>query len=110
MNGCTKEEINTKLAGFKDNLNVLTQTMEAEQAKYDKSMNEINQLDRRANELHDKVLQHTIALEKRQSDSRLLGEQTRYLKEQLDRLNAQLSGFTIDLNQRAALLKSAFKK
>ena len=73
----TKEEINTKLAGFRDNLNVLTQTMEAEQAKYDKSMNEINQLDRRANELHDKVLQFTIALEKRQSDSRLLSEQAR---------------------------------
>ncbi|MBQ7917956.1 MAG: chromosome segregation protein SMC, partial [Clostridia bacterium] len=103
----TKEEINTKLVGYKDNLNVLTQTMEAEQAKYDKSMNEINQLDRRANELHDKVLQLTIALEKRQSVSRLLNEQTRYLKEQLDRLNNQLAGFTMDLNQREALLKSA---
>ena len=103
----TKEEINTKLAGFRDNLNVLTQTMEAEQAKYDKSMNEINQLDRRANELHDKVLQFTIALEKRQSDSRLLSEQARYLREQLDRLNAQLNSYTMDLNQREALLKSA---
>ncbi len=103
----TKEEINTKLIGYRDNLNVLTQTMEAEQAKYDKSMNEINQLDRRANELHDKVLQLTISLEKRQSDSRLLNEQTRYLKEQLDRLNSQLSAYTMDLNQREALLKSS---
>ena len=103
----TKEEINIKLAGFRDNLNVLTQTMEAEQAKYDKSMNEINQLDRRANELHDKVLQLTISLEKRQSDSRLLSEQARYLREQLDRLNAQLNSYTMDLNQRETLLKSA---
>ena len=103
----TKEEINTKLVGYKDNLNVLTQTMEAEQAKYDKSMNEINALDRKANELHDKVLHHTIALEKRQSDSRLLNEQARYLREQLDRLNSQLNGYTMDLNQREALLKSA---
>ncbi len=103
----TKEEINVKLVGYRDNLNVLTQTMEAEQAKYDKSMNEINQLDRRANELHEKVLQLTIALEKRQSDSRLLSEQARYLKEQLDRLNAQLNSYTMDLNQRNALLKSA---
>jgi len=103
----TKEEINTKLAGYKDNLNVLTQTMEAEQAKYDQSMNEINQLDRKANELHDKVLHLTIAIEKRQSDSRLLNEQARYLKEQLDRLNSQLNSYTMDLNQRQALLKSA---
>ena len=103
----TKEEINTKLVGYRDNLNVLTQTMEAEQAKYDKSMNEINALDRKANELHDKVLHHTIALEKRQSDSRLLSEQARYLREQLDRLNEQLNAYTMDLNQREALLNSA---
>ncbi len=103
----TKQEINEKLAGYRDNLNVLTQTIEAEQAKYDKSLNEINQLDRKASELHDQVLQHTIALEKRQSDTRLLNEQTRYLREQLDRLNAQLNAYTLDLNQRTAILNSA---
>ena len=103
----TKQEINEKLAGYRDNLNVLTQTIEAEQAKYDKSLNEINQLDRKATELHDQVLQHTIALEKRQSDSRLLNEQTRYLREQLDRLDTQLNAYTLDLNQRNAIFNSA---
>ena len=103
----TKQEINEKLAGYRDNLNVLTQTIEAEQAKYDKSLNEINQLDRKATEMHDQVLQHTIALEKRQSDSRLLNEQTRYLREQLDRLNTQLNAYTLDLNQRNAIFNSA---
>lgn len=103
----TKQEINTKLMGYKDNLNILTQTMEAEQAKYDKSLNEINQIDRKASELHDKVLHHTIAIEKRQSDSRLLSEQARFLKEQLDRLNSQLDAYTMDYNQRTALLNSA---
>ncbi len=103
----TKAEINTKLSGYRDNLNVLTESMEAEQAKYDKSMNEINLTDRKANELHEQVLKDTIALEKRQSNSRLLSEQARYLKEQLDRLTAQLDAYTLDLNQREALLKSA---
>ena len=103
----TKQEINEKLVGYRDNLNVQIQSMEAEQAKYDKNLNEINQLDKKASELHEKVLKHTIALEKKQSDSRLLNEQTRYLKEQLDRLNAQLESYTLDLNQRTALLNSA---
>lgn len=103
----TKEEINTKLVGYRDNLNVLTQSVEAEQAKYDKSMNEINQIDKKANELHEKVLELTIALEKRQSDSRVLNEQTKFLKEQLDRLNNQLNAYTLDLNQREVLLNSA---
>ncbi len=103
----TKEEINTKLQGLKDNLNVLTNSFETEQAKYDKSLNEINQLDKRASELHEKVLSNSVALEKKQSDTRLLTEQVRYLKEQIDRLNSQLDGYTLDLNQRKALVNSA---
>ena len=81
--------------------------METEQAKYDKSLNEINQLDKRANELHEKVLNLSVALEKRQSDSRVLNEQTRYLKEQLDRLTAQLNAYSLDLNQKTALVNAA---
>lgn len=103
----TKEEINTKLQGLKDNLNVLTNSFETEQAKYDKSLNEINQLDKKASELHEKVLSNSVALEKKQSDTRLLTEQVRYLKEQIDRLNSQLDGYTLDLNQRKALVNSA---
>ena len=103
----TKKEINDKLVGYKDNLNVQTQRLEAEQAKYEKSLNEINHLDKQASDLHEKVLQHTIALEKRQSDSRLLNEQTKYLKEQLERLTAQVNAYTMDLNQRTALLNAA---
>ncbi|MBR6779196.1 MAG: chromosome segregation protein SMC [Clostridia bacterium] len=103
----TKQEINEKLTGYRDNLNVLTQTMEAEQAKYDKSMNEISALDKKANELHEQVLQHTIALEKKQSDSRLLNEQARYLKEQISRLETQLNTYNLDLNQRNTFVNSA---
>lgn len=103
----TKEDINIKLQGYQDNLNVLTNSLETEQAKYDKALNEINQLDKKASELHEKVLSNSVALEKKQSDNRLLTEQTRYLKEQLDRLNAQLDSYTLDLNQRVALVNSA---
>lgn len=103
----TKQEINEKLQGYRDNLNVLTNSMETEQAKYDKSLNEINQLDKKASDLHELVLNHTVALEKRQSDSRLLNEQTKYLKEQVDRLQSQLDTYTLDLNQKTALVESA---
>ena len=103
----TKEEINTKLAGYKDNLNVLTQTLEAEQAKYDKSLNEMDNIGKKSSELHEQVLRNSVALEKLQSDSRLLTEQSRYLKEQLDRLNNQLSNYELDKNQKTTLLNAA---
>ncbi len=103
----TKQEINEKLQGYKDNLSILNSSMETEQAKYDKSLNEINSIDRRASELHEKVLSNTVALEKRQSDSRLLNEQTKHLKEQIDRLNAELNSYNLDVSQRTALVNNA---
>ena len=103
----TKQGIQEKLDGFRDNLNVLTNSLETEQAKYDKALNEINQLDKKSNDLHEQVLQYTVKLEKKQGDSRLLSEQTKYLKEQLDRLTADLNAQNLDLNQRTALVTNA---
>lgn len=103
----TKQEINEKLQGYRDNLNILNNSLETEQAKYDKSLNEINQLDKKANDLHEQVLVKTVSLEKRQSDNRLLNEQTRYLKEQIDRLKTQLDAYNMDYNQRMALINNA---
>ncbi len=103
----TKNDINVKLQGYKDNLNVLTNSLETEQAKYDKSINEIDQLDKRSGELHDKLLAANISLEKRQGDTRLLNEQTRYLKEQIDRLTAQIDSLNMDINQKSAFVGNA---
>lgn len=105
----TKQEINEKLVGYRDNLNVLSNSMETEQAKYDKSLNEINQLDKKASELHEKVLEHTIALEKRQSDSRLLDAQTSHLREQIERLTTQLNAYNLDYAQREKFIEAAEK-
>ncbi len=103
----TKDEINEKLQGYRDNLNILENSLQTEQAKYDKSLNEINQLDKKASELHEQVLHNTVTLEKKQGDTRLLNEQTRYLKEQLDRLNNEYENYTLEYNQKMALIQSA---
>lgn len=105
----TKQDINTKLTGYRDNLNILVNQIETEQAKYDKSLNEINNLDSQANSLHDQVLKNSLELEKRQSDNRVLNQQTQYLKEQIDRLQAQIDAYNLDLNQRVALVNNASK-
>lgn len=103
----TKSEINIKLEGYRDNLNILNNTYETEQAKYDKSLNEINQIDRKASELHEQVLHLSVSLEKKQSETSLLNEKTRYLREQLDRLNAEINAYALDINQRTTLMNSA---
>ncbi len=105
----TKNEINTKLIGYRDNYNVLTEKLDIEQANYDKTLNEINSLDHKANELHDQVLQNTIALEKQQGDYNVLNERANNLSEQISRLNSQKDAYTLDLNQKKALLDSVIK-
>lgn len=103
----TKNEISVKLQGYNDNLNILTNSLETEQAKYDKSLNEIDQLDKRSAEIHDKLLAANISLEKKQGDTRLLNEQTRYLKEQIDRLTSQIDALNMDINQKSAFVNNA---
>lgn len=103
----TKNEISVKLQGYNDNLNILTNSLETEQAKYDKSLNEIDQLDKRSTEIHDKLLSANISLEKKQGDTRLLNEQTRYLKEQIDRLTSQIDALNMDINQKSAFVNNA---
>ncbi len=103
----TKNEISVKLQGYNDNLNILTNSLETEQAKYDKSLNEIDQLDKRSAEIHDKLLSANISLEKKQGDTRLLNEQTRYLKEQIDRLTSQIDALNMDINQKSAFVNNA---
>ncbi len=100
----TKEEINTKLTGYKDNLAILENTLQTEQSKYDKSLNEINNLDKQSSELHDQVLRYNVELEKRQGDSRLINEQTKHLKEQLDRLTTEQNLLTTNISQKQANL------
>lgn len=102
-----KQEIDTKLIGYKDNLAILENSLLTEQSKYDKSLNEINQLDKKASDLHEQVLKFTVQLEKKQGDFRLLNEQSRYLKEQIDRLKAEVDNYTLNLNQRNTLLENA---
>ncbi len=103
----TKIEINEKLQGLKDHLTVLVGSIETEQAKYDKSLNEIKQLDNNAKSYHDEVLKYSVILEKQEGDNRLLNEQTRYLKEQIERLENQIKSYQTDLSQREALVNSA---
>ncbi|MCQ2556299.1 MAG: hypothetical protein MJ149_03100, partial [Clostridia bacterium] len=102
-----KQEINTKLAGYKDNLNIAQESFEAEQAKYDKTFNEISSLDGESNALRDKIMEKRVALQKYEGDSQLLDAQTKHIKDELDRLNKELDAYNLDLNQRTVLLNAA---
>lgn len=102
-----KGEINEKRKGYSDNLTVKQAEIESLQTKYDANMAEINDIDRTISSLHDRVLNITVQIEKKQGENNLLNERLGHIKEQLDRLTAQLDTLKAEYAQRKKLLAMA---
>ena len=100
----TKAEINEKKKGYTDNLTVKQNELNSLQIRYDQNMNEINKIDKTISDLHDRVLNITVQLEKRQGESNLLSERLSHIKEQLDRITNEYNTLTLENSQREKLL------
>ncbi len=102
-----KEEINEKKKGFSDNLTIKQNELNSMQIKYDQNMEEINKIDRTVSDLHDRVLNITIQIEKKQGENNLINERLVHIKDQLDRLTVELNSLKMEFRQRATLLEMA---
>lgn len=104
-----KEEINEKKKGFSDNLTIKQNELNSMQIKYDQNMEEINKIDKTISDLHDRVLNITIQIEKKQGENNLLNERLNHIKDQLDRVTGELNSLKMEFEQRAGLLLNAQK-
>lgn len=105
-----KEEINVRKKGFNDDLNIKQNTYNNLQIKYDANMEEINRVDKTINELHDKVLNLTVQLEKKQGENNLLNERINHITEQTKRVQSEVQNLQLEHEQRSVLLDSANKQ
>ena len=104
-----KEEINIKKKGYTDNLTIKQNEYDNLQIKYDSNMAEINRIDKTINDLHDKVLNLTVQLEKKQGESNLLNERMTHILSQTERVESTVNDLTMEQSQRKSLLESANK-
>ncbi|MGI5841904.1 MAG: chromosome segregation protein SMC [Christensenellales bacterium] len=81
-----KKQINDKLNGILEQLDLRQAEYDQVNENYEKSMLEIEQLDSKINALHQKILTLTVQLEKQSSEARVIKERTIYLQEQNLRL------------------------
>ena len=105
-----KEEINVRKKGFNDDLNIKQNNYNNLQIKYDANMEEINRVDKTINELHDKVLNLTVQLEKKQGENNLLNERINHITEQTKRVQSEVQNLQLEHEQRSVLLDSANKQ
>ncbi|MBO5910530.1 MAG: chromosome segregation protein SMC [Clostridia bacterium] len=102
-----KEEINVRKKGYNDNLSIKQNEYENLQIKYDANMAEMDRVDKSVNELHDKVLNLTVQLEKKQGESNLLNERMSHIEEQTKRVNAEVKSLQLEHSQLEMLLNNA---
>ena len=102
-----KEEINIRKKGYNDNLTIKQNEYDNLQIKYDSNMDEINRVDKTINELHDKVLNLTVQLEKKQGENNLLNERMSHIEEQTKRVQGEVESLNVEHSQLLTLLEGA---
>lgn len=102
-----KEEINVRKKGYNDNLTIKQNEFDNLQIKYDSSMEEINRIDKTISELHDKVLNLTVQLEKKQGENNLLNERMSHIEEQTKRVENEVQTLEVEHSQLTTLLENA---
>ncbi len=104
-----KEEISVRKKGYNDNLAIKQNEYENLQIKYDANMAEMDRVDKSVNELHDKVLNLTVQLEKKQGESNLLNERMSHIEEQTKRVGLEVQNLELEHTQLETLLENATK-
>ena len=104
-----KEEINVRKKGYNDNLTIKQNEYDNLQIKYDGNMAEIDRVDKTISELHDKVLNLTVQLEKKQGENNLLSERMLHIEEQTKRVAGEVDNLKLNHKQLEILLNNANK-
>jgi chromosome segregation protein len=104
-----KEEINVRKKGYNDNLTIKQNEYDNLQIKYDGNMAEIDRVDKTISELHDKVLNLTVQLEKKQGENNLLSERMLHIEEQTKRVASEVDNLELNHKQLEILLDNANK-
>ena len=77
-----KEKINNILSGIKEEIFIKESKLNSLDENYDLNMEEISHIDNEVNELHNKVLNLTVGLEKQAGELKLTSERLNFLKQQ----------------------------
>lgn len=98
-----KQEINTKLAAITEELGLRESDYADINANYESNMSKINNIDKIISELHTKILDLTVGMEKQAGETKLLKERVNYLNEQNDKIQFDI------VNSQQFIEKSEFQ-
>ena len=85
-----KQEIQTRIDGLVDALNLKQNEFEKTSAKYDVNMEEVSQIDKKLQDLNDNILSLTVSIEKKTGETNVIKERMRFLLVEKDELTAEI--------------------
>ncbi len=81
-----KQEIQNKIDGFEEEINVKQATLDKMNVDYDSKMDKVGQIDRNLQILNDEILELTVELEKRAGETNVVRERLKFLENERDNL------------------------
>ena len=81
-----KQEIQSKIDGYEEEINVKQTTLDKMNFDYDSKMEQVGQIDRNLQILNDEILELTVELEKRAGETNVVRERLKFLENERDNL------------------------
>lgn len=81
-----KQEIQSKIDGYEEEINVKQTTLDKMNFDYDSKMDQVGQIDRNLQILNDEILELTVELEKRAGETNVVRERLKFLENERDNL------------------------
>ena len=81
-----KQEIQSKIDGFEEEINIKQSSLDKMTCDYDSKMEQVSQIDRNLQILNDEILELTVELEKRAGETNVVRERLKFLENEKDNL------------------------
>ena len=101
----TKQGIQTKIDGYAEELNIKQTDFDKTTNDYNSKMFEVSQIDKKLQELNDRILSMTVKLEKRAGETNVLKERLRFLTEEKENLTQELEKETLNKDNSLKLIE-----
>ncbi len=102
----TKQAIQTKIDGFEEELASKQTSLDKMNSDYDAKMGEVSNIDRTLQELNDKILAHTVELEKKNGEANVVKERLKFLLDERSSLKEDLSKETLNRDNSVKLVEA----
>ena len=102
-----KNEIQTKIDGYNEEIDIKQKDLDNLNASYDSKMLEVSQIDKKIQDTNDNILSTTVELEKRTGESNVVKERLKFLNDDKESIEGEYQKEVLNKENSLKLIKEA---